>query len=161
MSSDEEEEWPEVEQPPEFDIKVAQALVATLQSKGENVLMDELIDAAAPADEWEVTRVLDVLVGLQLAGIERQRGNTLRNSRAFAYRTGYALPKPVPLENLKESLEQQESAMEQRLSNVKRLKEQLENGNSDNDIAFLQSYIQNHEDDEIKAFIKRILEQVQ
>ena len=137
---EEEEEWSS-EKSPEFDREVANSIISTLQRRGENVLMDELIEAAN-VEEWEVARILDVLVSLQLAGIERQRGNTLRSSRAFAYRNGYALSKPVPLDTLRDTIAEQELIMTERLANLKKLKGQLESGNSESDQAFLKAYVE-------------------
>jgi len=102
-------------------------------------LMDELIEAA-DADEWEVARILDVLVGLNIAAIEKQRGNTLRNSRAFAYRTGYALSRPVNLHTLSGDIAAAETSITERIHNIKALKAQLEQGKNDTDVAFLRTF---------------------
>jgi hypothetical protein len=139
MSSDEEDTG--VIQPPEFDAKVTLAIIDALQKRGSNVLMDELIDAA-DADEWEVARVLDVLVAMNVAAIEKQRGNTLRNSRAFAYRNGYALPKQVKLDTLSDDIAEEEATANGRLENIQKLKAQLEKGKSEGDTDFLRSFRQ-------------------
>lgn len=137
MSSDEEEFSSALA--PELDAHITQAILDILQRRGENVLMDDLIEAAKN-DEWEVSRVLDVLIGLNLVGIEKQRGNHLRNSRAFAYRTGYALPKPLKLSTLSVSLAKTERDIGNRLENVKRLRHQVEKGRADSDGNFLRNY---------------------
>jgi len=158
MSSGDEEDWPEVEHPPEFDIRITRALIAALQKRGENVLMDELIFAAENVDEWDVARVLDVLVGLQLAGVERQRGNPMRNSRAFTHRTGYALPREVPLETLRDAIEQQEALIAERTRSIQQLKEQLKSGDEQSDVEFLRAYAETAPNDTIQTYLRRFLD---
>ena len=137
MSSDEEDDT--VVQTPEFDARIALAIIDALQKRGENMLMDELIEATE-ADEWEVARVLDVLVSLNIAAVEKQRGNSLRNSRAFAYRNGYSLPKQVRLDTLSQDLVHLETSISEKLEGIAKLKEQLERVGDESDAEFLKSY---------------------
>jgi len=138
---DDDDEWSSVVQAPEFDAKVVHAILGCLQKRGSNVLMDELLEAAE-VEEWDVARVLDVLVSLQLAGVERQRGNNRRSSRAFAYRSGIELPRAVPLDRLKELVAKQETMMQDRVSRIKRLKTQLETGKPESDRSFLKEFVE-------------------
>ena len=146
---------------PEFDIKVTKAIIGELQKRGENVLMDDLIEAAQ-VEEWEVARVLDVLVSLHIAGIERQRGNELRSSRAFAYRNGYALPKQIHLESIKDSILQQEITLDIRHSNIKKLRLQLEQGSPETDREFLDKLLNEKTLDTLSSdLIERFLQEEQ
>ena len=141
ISSEDDEPLSSVVLTPQEDARIALALLEVLQKRGENVLMDELIEAAG-TDEWEVARVLDVLLSLDLVAIERQRGNSLRHSRAFAYRTGYALAKPLDLSKLSDEIAKAEESITRKVEGIKRLKKQLASSNASNeeDAALVSEY---------------------
>jgi hypothetical protein len=103
-------------------------IIETLQSSGENVLMDHLVGKKKDGGpkETTVSRILDVLFQLRVAKVEELRGRENRPSRAYAYRTGYALGQPIPIHEIRKRLEGGEENGTAPLTTSKRSKSELD-----------------------------------
>ena len=80
-------------------VSTAKGVVAKLQTMGENVLMNSLVQKNGPR-EATVCRILEVLFLLDVAKVEDHRGRDSRPSRAYTYRTGYKLEAPIDIADI-------------------------------------------------------------
>ncbi|KAH9255086.1 hypothetical protein BASA81_006845 [Batrachochytrium salamandrivorans] len=128
QSAVEEEEDEDSKREPkstEYDIQLTLSLVKKLQCMGENVLIDDFLVNHENDDEWDAERLLDVLISMQVAGIEKHRGISNRNSRAFTYRTGYADP-GTDVANLAEDIKREQRLLLEQQERCKRVKQELD-----------------------------------
>lgn len=109
----------------EYDIQLTLSLVKKLQGMGENVLIDDFLINHENDDEWDAERLLDVLISMQVAGIEKHRGISNRNSRAFTYRTGYADPS-TDVASLAEDIRREQALLLEQQERCKRAKHELD-----------------------------------
>jgi hypothetical protein len=100
-------------------VATTRLIVEKLQLGGENVLMNHLLESKG-AGERTVARILDVLFALNVAKVEDQRGREARSSRAYAYRSGYALARPMPIHEMRERVRQLEARVEAQPSSARK-----------------------------------------
>jgi len=93
-------------------VATAKEVIAKMQTAGENILMNLLVKREGPR-EATVARILEVLFLLDVAKVEEHRGRDARPSRAYTYRTGYALPAPVPVAEIRSRIARAKAAQQQ------------------------------------------------
>lgn len=156
----EEEEEQHEQKSTEYDISLARNIIAKLQQMGENVLIDDFLVGNESDDEWDAERLLDVLISMQVAGIEKHRGIEKRTSRAFTYRTGYADP-TTTLHTLATDIAEEEEQVELQRERCKRLKLELElqKPSTQEEIrAFLIAHLNLTEEEDYEHALQRYLD---